>query len=176
MRPSIFGAVLILPFAAACGGYASVDLDGGSDAGGDAKGDVITGDGGACVPAPKQGTACTPGQVACDKVIGCCSPVYGCNPTTKTWEIVPTGCPCASFNCGTTTCLGNQVCKKQYGGVPMPDGGVSVSYSCVAYPAACERQQTCDCLKESPPPGCTLQPTNGCEGTATGNTVSCMGQ
>lgn len=179
-------ALLLLPASltlvlAACGGTSlpldDAGTDASADASADAKSDVLGGDGGTCVPAPVEGTACVPGQVPCDKVIGCCSPMYGCNATTKKWELLAVGCACMSFPCGTTTCMGNEVCRKQYGGVPLPEGGVSVSYSCVPYPTACARQQTCDCLLASPPPGCTPQPApNGCVGTPSGNTVSCMGQ
>jgi hypothetical protein len=170
--------VTLLLSLAACGGTAApVVDDAGADATSDGAADTgsdAANDGGTCVPTPKVGTPCVPGQVACDKVIGCCSPMIGCNATTKQWEVLAVGCACQSFACGDKQCGGNEVCRKQFGGIPLPDGGVSVTYSCVPYPSACERQQTCDCLKQSPPAGCTLAP-QGCIGTPTGNTVECMG-
>ena len=170
-------SILVVSLLVACGGTALPNVeDGGTDASADHTSGDSGGDGGACVLTPKEGDPCVPGQVSCDKVFGCCSPMYGCNATTKKWEILAVGCACQSFACGDKQCLGSEVCRKQSGGVPLPDGGVAVTYSCESYPTTCQRDQTCDCLAKSPPLGCILIGGSSCAASSAGITVTCAGQ
>lgn len=180
-RPRI-GTLLVL-LLTACGG--AISTPAGSNDGGNvdasanppvsADGGAPTlGDGGTCVQDPRTGDPCVPGQVSCEKVVSvCCTPTHMCSATTKRWEEVAVDCICRSFACGDVTCPANEVCVEAFGGVPQPDGGVSVAYRCQPYPAKCEYHQTCGCLKQNAIPGCLA---NTCVETSSGNTVSCLGE
>ena len=170
--------VAVVGLLVGCGGTVESPVAG--DGGGkDAAGDVVSdtgSDAGSCVPAPVPGTACKVGDVSCDKVDGCCAPVYSCNPQTSKWEALLTGCMCAGFKCGDKTCMGTELCLRRAGGVPMPDGGVAIGYECAAYPTACQRQWTCDCVTKNIGPSCLQNPPGVCDDSTGHPTLSCLGQ
>lgn len=170
-------AALALVTLVACGGTQTVDADSGtdaapSDAASDGTSDAAP-DASGCVPSPKAGTPCVPGQVTCDHVDGCCAPTLGCNPTSKTWELLAVGCACQGHTCGTKTCSGTEMCVERQPGIPV-DGGGSF-FECAPYPDACKSNWTCGCVEKNLPSACTLAPS-GCKDTPFPVRLSCMGQ
>lgn len=152
------------------GGDAAPRNDGG--AGSDASNDGASADGGACVTEPKAGDACTAGQVSCDRVDPCCTQTVVCDPSTGKWKDSGINCfQCESFACGTQTCAGGSVCLTRASGI----GGGGNSYECMAMPAACLRNWSCDCITKHVPASCTLPPSNGCTEQGVHVTLSCMG-
>lgn len=154
----------------ACGG-STTNADAGADgAAGDAAGDG----GGACVPSPTLGGACTPGDQPCDRVDPCCTQTLVCDAAARVWKGSGIACAqCEGFSCGAQTCAGGTVCVAAGVGTMPPDGGPTVNYSCVPMPAACARDWTCDCVAKNVPPACVklttcadpkLHPTLSCQG------------
>ena len=134
------------------------------------------GDGGgptnACVPSPTVGGACVFGQVSCDRVDMCCAQTVTCDEATQKWKDSGVAClQCEGFACGDKNCEGGQVCLERASGV---DGGTA-SHECVAMPAACARQWSCDCVTKNLGSACTVSPVKACTDTRTHVTVSCMG-
>lgn len=181
---SIACAGLFLLFA--CGGSTSSPSGGVDDGGIDATqpSDASTGDGaapmegggggdaaGGCISQPAEGTACTPGQVSCDRVDPCCASSASCDPVTKTWKLSGMACLlCQTHGCGDKTCKGNEMCVAHAPGIPSGQP----SYSCAAYPTACAREWTCGCVQKNLPSGCTLA-ANGCNDSELPVKLSCMG-
>jgi hypothetical protein len=145
--------------------------DGGSATDGGGAKDAQA-DGGSCVLTPKIGDPCTAGQVSCDHVDPCCAANTICDSTTSKWKDEGLACfQCEGFKCGTQTCQGGEVCLARGSGI---DGG-GTSYECVSMPTACERDWSCDCVKQHVPANCTPTPTGACSAQGVHVTLSCMG-
>lgn len=144
MKRSWIGALALL---LACGGSATTNTDAGADG--------AASDGGACVSSPKVGQACASGAKPCDRVDPCCAQTLVCDAMTSVWKNSGVACiQCEGFSCGAQTCMGGTVCVAAGVGIPPPDGGPTVNFSCAPMPAACARDWTCDCVSKNLPPSC----------------------
>jgi hypothetical protein len=153
----------------ACGGVSTTNTDAGEAGAGEAGADAS-----ACVLLPKIGTPCTPGQKSCDRVDPCCTQTVVCDAMTALWKDSGVAClQCEGFACGSQTCAGGMVCVSAGLGIPPPDGGPSVTYTCTAMPAACSRNWSCDCVTKNLPPNCVS--LTDCTDMATHVKLGCKG-
>ncbi len=158
-----------------CGGVASTSL-GDAGAGDSRSSDSSASD--AAADSTGSDASCT-GAVVCACRTGCTCPVPVCE--NGQWVCpapvctVDAGSSDAGFACGPSlTCpTATELCTVTSGGPPPPpDAAPFVAYACVAYPAACQADHSCGCVRTNDP--CMGCPQVACMMDSSGGViVSC---